>query len=149
MSIPLLSGVALVHARATLIMVGVIWFVQVVHYLVVAYVGVDGFALYEAAHSRLTTWVVGPQMLVERATAMALIWTRPKGVSAVLTWLGFALLALVWLSTALLQVGQHNVLAKGFDGRTHRALVASNWIRTIAWSVRGLIVLGMVAAVMR
>ena len=52
----------LIHAGATLYMTGLIWFVQVVHYPLMARVGEDGFAEYEKHHQRLTTWVVAPPM---------------------------------------------------------------------------------------
>ena len=92
----------LVHLAATFYMVGVIWFVQVVHYPLFAKVGATGFAAYSRTHSRLTGFVVGPPMLVEAATAVALVVYRPEGVSALLAWTGLVLLALVWASTALL-----------------------------------------------
>ena len=57
--------VLLAHVAATLFMVGVIWFVQVVHHPLFSRVGPEKFSLYSEAHSRLTTYVVGPPMLVE------------------------------------------------------------------------------------
>jgi hypothetical protein len=57
--------VLLAHLAATLFMVGVIWFVQVVHYPLFSRAGSEKFAIYSEAHSRLTTYVVGPPMLVE------------------------------------------------------------------------------------
>ena len=45
-----------------------------------------------------------------------------------------ALLAVVIISTAVLQGRQHEVLARGFDQRTIGLLVRSNWIRVAAWS---------------
>jgi hypothetical protein len=58
--------VLLANLAATLFMVGVIWFVQVVHYPLFSRVGSEKFSLYPKAHSRLTTYVVGPPMLVEQ-----------------------------------------------------------------------------------
>jgi hypothetical protein len=57
--------VLLAHLAATLFMAGVIWFVQVVHYPLFSRIGSEKFSLYSKAHSRLTTCVVGPPMLVE------------------------------------------------------------------------------------
>ncbi|MDP9439422.1 MAG: hypothetical protein M3P49_11875, partial [Actinomycetota bacterium] len=68
--------VLLVHVGATLFMVGLIWFVQIVHYPLFASVGRGGFAEYSRAHSRLTGLVVGPPMLIEAGTAVALV-VRP------------------------------------------------------------------------
>ncbi len=105
----------LAHVAATLIMVGIIWFVQIVHYPLFRYVGVDVFAVYAAAHSRLTTAVVAPAMLVEAVTAMMLVWKTPEGIGATSAWMGLGLLGVIWLSTAFLQVPQHTVLTSGFN----------------------------------
>jgi len=48
------------HAAATLVMVGVIWFVQVVHYPLMARVSASEFAAYEREHQNRTTFVVAP-----------------------------------------------------------------------------------------
>ena len=139
----------LAQIGSTLFMVGLIWFVQVVHYPLFSQVGQALFTAYETAHTRLTTLIVGPAMLVEAATAALLIPFRPTEVLLSQVWVGAVLLAIIWLSTVLVQIPQHNVLAAGFDSRAHQLLVVSNWIRTAAWSGRGLLMLWMVATVMR
>ena len=139
-----MQTVLLVHAAATLFMVGLIWFVQVVHYPLFARVGDGGFAAYSAAHSRLTGLVVGPPMLAEAATAAALVLGPPPGLPLWLPLLGVVLLAAIWLSTALLQSPQHTTLGRGFDPTSHRFLVTTNWIRTALWTARGILVLLMV-----
>lgn len=140
-----MSLLLLVHAGATVYMVGVIWFVQIVHYPLFGMVGTDGFVPYADAHSRRTGYVVGPPMLTEAATTALLLLFHPAGVPPVLLWAGAGLLAIVWASTALLQVPRHTRLGAGFDRRTHRGLVATNWVRTVAWTGRGVLVLLMLA----
>jgi hypothetical protein len=137
----------LAHLAATLYMVGVIWFVQVVHYPLFSRVGPEKFSLYSKAHSRLTTYVVGPPMLAEAATALLLVFRRPEGVPLAAALTGLALVVVVWLSTALLQVPCHTTLRSGFDRRAWSGLVLSNWVRTVAWSARGGLVLWMAARV--
>jgi uncharacterized membrane protein len=139
----------LTHAAATWMMVGLIWFVQVVYYPLFAQVGTSVFSTYESDHTRLTTWIVGPPMLLEAATAAFLLLSRPAGVSAFQVWLGALLLVGIWLSTAFLQVPQHTVLTGGFDTTAHRTLVFSNWLRTVAWSLRECLALWMLAQLMR
>ena len=78
----------LIQTAATLAMVGLIWFVQIVHYLLYAQVGRTEFRRYEMDHQRLTTLVVAPLMLCELVTAVLLIWLRPDGVSVWLVWAG-------------------------------------------------------------
>jgi hypothetical protein len=86
-------------------------------------------------------------MLLEAATAILLVFYRPEGVPFVAALAGLALVVLIWLSTALLQAPRHSALAHGFDDRTVTGLVLYNWIRTIAWTARGLLALWMTARV--
>jgi len=139
----------LVNLGSTLAMVGLIWFVQVVHYPLFARVGASGFAVYEVQHSALTTWVVAPLMLAELGTALYLAVRPPDGVPAPWLWLGVLLCALAWVATAAFSVPQHGVLAGGFDARAWRLLVATNWVRTLAWSARGVLMLMVAHRMMR
>ena len=144
-----MSWVLLVNAGATLYMMGLIWFVQVVHYPLFVGVGHDRFATYEAKHQRLTTLVVAPPMTIELVTGVMLVWLRPPGVGMSWAIIGVALIGVIWLSTALVQVPQHRALAGGFRARPHALLVGTNWVRTVAWSLRGALVLWMISATMR
>ena len=130
---------------STLYMVGVIWFVQIVHYPLLAQVTPSVFTRYEQSNVRHTGWVVTPVMLIEATTSVLLVWLRPPHLSMLLAWGGLGLLTLIWASTFYLQVPQHQKLLGGFDAKAHRRLVRSNWIRTLAWSARGVIVLVMAA----
>jgi hypothetical protein len=59
-----------------------------------------------------------------------------------------ALVGVVWLSTMFLQIPQHNILARGFDQAAYEALVSGNWVRTVAWTLRGGIALWALGAAM-
>jgi hypothetical protein len=62
-------------------------------------------------------------------------------VSAWAVWASAGLVGVVWLSTAVLQVPLHTRLAAGFDPEAITQLVAGNWIRTVAWTLKGLVAL--------
>ncbi len=132
---------------STLAMFGLIWFVQVVHYPLFLQVGAAQFPAYEAAHANRTTYVVAPLMLAELATSGLLLLSRfrPAGISAGSAWIGAALVAVLWLSTGLIQVPLHNQLQSGYSTETIRRLVATNWIRTLAWTARAVLVLRWVS----
>jgi len=130
---------------ATWAMVGLIWLVQVVHYPLLRMVGSGAFQPYHYNHTRLISWIVGPPMLVEGITAAVLVWYRPASVPRLAALVGISLLLVIWASTAFLQVPQHNRLARGFESEAYRKLVATNWLRTIAWSLRGLLTAWMVS----
>lgn len=138
----------LVHVFSTVFMVGLIWFVQVVHYPLFAKVGHEQFRTYEELHQRLTTWVVGPAMLVELATAVLLLKYVPD-TSQTLAWSGVGLVIVIWLTTALLSVPAHNSLAIEYSTAAWHRLVSTNWIRTVAWTVRGILVLVLTFRCMR
>ena len=135
----------LLNVAATWAMVGLIWFVQVVHYPLFAGVGSAGYVDYQAVHMRNTGWVVGPLMLLELATSVLLVVPvlRPAGVPGWLVWAGLGTVAVNWLSTVTLQIPAHEVLTRGFDASAHGRLVGSNWIRTAAWTVHGVLCLEM------
>lgn len=130
-----------IHAFATLAMVGLIWFVQVVHYPLFARVGSDTYAAYQTAHMSRTSFIVGPLMLAKLATALLILlgaWSsRPLAIA------GLILLAIAWLSTFFLQVPRHATLARAYDARAAASLVSTNWIRAIAWTARGILALLM------
>lgn len=125
-------------------MVGLIWMVQIVHYPLFARVQQEHFADYQELHQKWITPVVGIPMIVEVVTAILLVRTIPKGMAPWLPWLALGLLILIWLSTAFLQVPCHSQLSSQFDEQAHRRLVSTNWIRTIAWSLRGVILAWLV-----
>ena len=128
-----------VNLAATWFMAGLIWLVQVVHYPQFDAVGPEHWPAYHERHVRHITFVVGPAMLLELATALLLLWLRPPGVPAWLLWAGAGMAALLWLSTALVQVPDHDRLGRAFEAATHRRLVATNWVRTALWTGRGVL----------
>jgi hypothetical protein len=137
----LLDSLLLLHVGSTWYMVGVIWFVQRVHYPLMARVAPDRFSDFERDHQRRTTPVVMPAMVVEMATAVLLAMVPVSGINRIWTTSALALLVLVWGSTFLLQVPDHTRLTRGWDATTHQRLVRLNWIRTVLWTLRGLFVL--------
>jgi hypothetical protein len=126
----------LVQFVATAMMTGIIWFVQVVHYPLFGKIPQEGFVTYELAHTVRTGFVVGPLMLVELATAAALIITRDPIAGDRLYLAAFGCLLLIWASTFILQVPLHAILEHRYDPGAITRLVSTNWIRTILWTVR-------------
>lgn len=127
-----LETLAIVHLTATGLMAGVIWYVQIVGYPIFAQVGPAGFGRYHAEHATRTARVVIPAMLVEAASAAGLAVLAPGMATA----LSLFLLLVVWASTFAVQVPLHRRLSRGWDAAAARRLVATNWLRTLAWSAR-------------
>ena len=142
----------LIHLCSTAFMTGLIWLIQHVHYPLFAEVGLENHLDYHRLHVFKITWIVVPVMLVECGCTF-LLWlalfnteltsSNPLLISfyqlpsfRILVWGGALLLALIWMSTACLQVPAHNLLSQSFNTDVHEYLVRWNWIRTIGWSAR-------------
>lgn len=130
------SLAATVHLLTTFAMAGLIWFVQIVHYPMMANFERENFAAHEKEHCDRTGWVVVPLMLGEIFT-FALLLVEGLRSSAFL--LSGLLLGVIWASTFFLQVPLHRTLLQGWNDKAHRQLVATNWIRTVAWSGRAIL----------
>lgn len=133
----------LAHLASTLYMTGLIWLIQRVSYPLMAAVGASESVEYERLHCRRISWVVGLPMLVEGITGLILLWFCPPWFPVWGFWLGAALLFAISASTKFLQVPCHDKLTAGFDRSAHQRLVKTNWIRTILWTLRAFLVLGM------
>jgi hypothetical protein len=131
----------LTNLAATLFMTGLIWFVQIVHYAMFGDVGRDGFAAYHTRHMARTTWVVAPVMIAEGISGVLFPFFVDAS-SKPLAWLALALLLLVWVSTFAMQVPRHNQLHRdGFDLVCCERLCRTNWIRTVGWTSRAIVLL--------
>ena len=125
------------HLVATVFMVGLIWFVQVVHYPLFDRISGDASIQYAAEHQRRTACVVGLPMLVEGITTLWLFFDPING--RLLPLLGGLVLLKIHLSTIFLQIPLHKKLSRGYEREVVRKLVATNWIRTIGWTIRAAI----------
>lgn len=115
-------------------MCGVIWLVQILIY--------PSFRLakdvkYHHFHMKAITFVVLPAMLLELAGTIYyyLLIQEPLILASLV------LLILIWLSTFLLQVPQHRRIQSENSIKSINRLISSNWIRTILWSAKTLLLL--------
>jgi hypothetical protein len=136
---PMLQGLFLLHLLSAAFLCGLIWFVQVVHYPLFSRTGFVEFSDYHRRHMKLTGLVVGPPMLFEVITALAIVYLAP---GILMVWpfsVALILLGVIWVSTAVVLMPLHRSLRHDFSRSTVKSLVAGNWIRTIAWSARMLL----------
>lgn len=135
----------LVQLTCALLMTGLIWLVQVVHYPLFARVGAEQFQGYEAAHTAQIGRIVIPLMLVELVASLGCVLWPPAQASRAVLWAALGLVAVIWLVTAACSVPAHTTLGRGFDPAAHRRLVSTNWLRTLAWTARSALLLWLVA----
>ena len=126
----------LLNFSVTLFMTGLIWFVQLVHYPLFEKVQTD-FVTYEQNHTRYTSWLTAPVMLTELAATLALWYFWPSYY--VLNMAATVLIILIWISTFFIQIPLHHRLCDAFHPDNCRKLVKTNWLRTVAWTLKSLV----------
>lgn len=124
-------------------MIGIIWFMQLVHYPLYAKIK-EGFIEYEKSQIRRVSFLVGPIMLIEAITSIVLVGVAPTGIQTILAALSLIILIFIWISTLLFLMGQHQKLSIRFSKKILHVLIISNWIRAILWTIKGLLIIFMI-----
>lgn len=139
---------AVTQVVASVGMFGVIWIVQVVHYPLMRFVSAEQFARFETAHRVRISWVVGPLMAVEGVCVLAFLFAPPAGLVWWLPWAGAAAEAVAIGTTVFVSAPLHERLNAHFDQASLDRLVATNWVRTFAWTARAGVAIAMLVAVL-
>lgn len=136
------------NSVATMYMVGLIWMVQIVHYPLLSLVSVERAPDIAREHQHRTGNVVGPAMVIEGVSTLGLLVWRPDNVWWILPWVNGVFLAVALGCTIFLSVPLHEKMANNPHDEVGRRLVVTNWPRTIAWSIRGVICVVMLTQAM-
>ena len=117
-------------------MTGAIWIIQIVHYPIFHFVKDPTFSRFHKYHSSQITWVVAPMMFLELLAGFGLAYFV-QGI-----WIfQLALILFLWLVTFFVSVPLHNKLGQVRNEQVIKKLVITNWIRTLLWTLRTLIIL--------
>lgn len=141
---PLVGDLLLgVHAAAVWFCAGLVWVIQLLVYPGFAAMTGPDWESVHARHTRLMGLLVtGPWALQGLTCAVLLVW-RPPGVPLALALAAGACGAVTVAVTVGVSVPCHRRLARGFDAGVHARLVRTNWWRTAAWTLGGLVALAM------
>lgn len=125
------------HLAATWMLTGLIWVIQILAYPQFLRVGRAEFVGYHWAHCFRIGLIVAPLLLIEAVTAA---WLLHQGHREPSFLVSVGLIPVIWLSTAVLQAPLHTRLMRGFDAGVVHRLILTNWLRTLAWTARGVLV---------
>ena len=114
-----------------------IWMVQVIIYPGYRQIPSKVFISYHRWYAIRISAVVIPLMLCEMV--IAIVWLS-LDIYSLFGLISAILIVIIWLSTFLLQVPMHKCLQSGKDDACIGRLVNTNWIRTIAWSLKAIVV---------
>jgi hypothetical protein len=118
---------------------GIIWMVQLVHYPSFGRVGKAEFGRFHQAHTTGMGYLVAAPMVVELGLSIWLaIVARHTALAAASGW-ALGLVGVIWVATFLISVPFHNRLEGGFDYIAIDGLTRTNWLRTLAWTARAVL----------
>jgi hypothetical protein len=133
-----------VHAAAVWCCTGLVWVIQLL-----VYPGFDDmtgpdWTAVHARHTRLMGWLVSGPWAVQGLTCAVLLFRRPDGVPLVAALAAGLCGAVTVAVTVAVSVPCHQRLARGWDPAVHARLTRTNWWRTAAWSLGGVVALVMI-----
>lgn len=113
-------------------MATLIWLVQLIIYPSFRTQQQDGFRTWHRGYTRTIGFIVGPLILAQVGVHAADLWVDADPMAMVQA----AALAVALLVTATVSVPCHRALSsRGKDAGVIDRLVATNWVRTVAWTV--------------
>jgi len=129
-----ISSLLLLNIVLSAMMTGIIWLVQLLIYPSFEKARSTEFQVH---HVKSIGPLVAPLMIIELMTMIYLV-----AIDQHIILLSAAIcLLVIWLSTFLIQVPIHNQIRKNIDILSIKRLILSNWIRTIFWTLKTIILL--------
>ncbi len=126
----------LIHFISTIFMTGVIWIVQLVHYPSFFFISEKKFIDFEKFHRYRISLIVLPVMIIEIFSGFFLAYKYPGLFLTNVFISSLIILLVIWATTFGVSVRMHEKLSKERNLESIRVLVQSNWVRTLGWSLR-------------
>ena len=134
----------MIHLVSTSFMVGVIWIVQLVHYPTFLFIDEQKSYAFQKFHMSRISYIVMPAMTTELFSGIYIYIYSNMAIDSNLFLLALTILIINWIITALVFVEMHNKLLINYKIEIISLLVKWNWLRTLLWSVRLILLLRMV-----
>ena len=97
----------------------------------------DKFSDYHRKYVNNISFIVAPVMLIELSTLSLIAYFS----SEFLIIKSLFLLLVIWLTTFFIMIPSHNRISKSFNIKEIKSLINYNWIRTILWSFKLLVII--------
>ena len=133
----------MIHLVSTSFMVGVIWIVQLVHYPTFLFIDEQKSNDFQKFHMSRISYIVMPAMTTELFSGIYIFIYSNMAIDSNLFLLALTILIINWIITALVFVKMHNKLLINYKIEIISLLVKWNWLRTLLWSVRLILLLRM------
>ena len=129
----------LINLVISFIATGLISTIQLVHYPSMKFIPKDKFKDFHTFHSQKISILAVPIMVIELVTSFLLFYRNTNNAYNDFVLINFIIIILIWASTFLLQVPIHNTLSMNKNEKLLDRLILTNWIRTILWTLRSIL----------
>lgn len=118
-------------------LVSLVFMTQFITYPTFLHIDKDKFSEYHRKYVNNISFIVAPVMLIELLTLSLIAYFS----SEFLIIKSLILLLLIWLTTFFIMIPSHNRISKSFNKKEIISLINYNWVRTILWSFKLLLII--------
>ncbi len=118
-------------------LVSLVFMTQFITYPTFLDIDKDKFLEYHQKYVNKISFIVAPVMLIELLTLFLIAYLS----SEFLIVKTLILLLVIWLTTFFIMIPSHNRISKSFDKKEIINLINYNWVRTILWSLKLLLII--------
>ena len=118
-------------------LVSLVFMTQFITYPTFLNIDKDKFSDYHRKYVNNISFIVAPVMLIELLTLSLIAYFS----SEFLIIKSLFLLLVIWLTTFFIMIPSHNRISKSFNIKEIKSLINYNWIRTILWSFKLLVII--------
>ena len=118
-------------------LVSLVFMTQFITYPTFLHIDKDKFSEYHRKYVNNISFIVAPVMLIELLTLLLIAYFSKD----FLIIKSLILLLVIWLTTFFIMIPSHNKISKSFNKKEINRLINYNWIRTILWSFKLLVII--------
>ena len=118
-------------------LVSLVFMTQFITYPTFLHIDKDKFSEYHRKYVNNISFIVAPVMLIELLTLSLIAYFS----SEFLIIKSLILLLVIWLTTFFIMIPSHNRISKSFNKKEIISLTNYNWVRTILWSFKLLLII--------
>ena len=118
-------------------LVSLVFMTQFITYPTFLHIDKDKFSEYHRKYVNNISFIVAPVMLIELLTLLLIAYFSKD----FLIIKSLILLLVIWLTTFFIMIPSHNRISKSFNIKEINRLINYNWVRTILWSFKLLLII--------
>ena len=118
-------------------LVSLVFMTQFITYPTFLHIDKDKFSEYHRKYVNNISFIVAPVMLIELLTLFLIAYFSKD----FLIIKSLILLLVIWLTTFFIMIPSHNRISKSFNKKEIISLINYNWVRTILWSLKLLLII--------